>query len=414
MQRVPGRPGLRPFAIGGFGGIIAEFTWGGDEVFRHVDLNSHHDVLKLANGNYLYLAWEPVPQELRGKVRGGIKDTEFKVMLKVAGESRVMFNDVLVEIDPQQQPVWVWRANEYLDPDVDILAQVQPRQEWSHVNAIQEMADGNILITARTLDSMMIIDKRTKKIIFRWGNMTRLDKKTGELVLNQGTDTLSGPHDAREIPPGFPGAGHLTCYDNGFLERSSLRASRAVEIDRATRQLVWQSTRFKDGVSQDFGRKHYSPLVGSAEKLPNGNMMMCEGINGRLFQVTENLEEVWEYLNPFSSDELFRGAVFKAQCYAPDYCPQFKDLPPAAGPSLARAEGAVASAANPADGAVESHGESGSPWTVVAALAACAALLAFVAGWTLGRRIGLKPGAAIRGTAKTAPPTSQRTRQRKR
>jgi len=404
-EEVSGRPGLPPFNMGGYGGIVAEFNWNGELVFRHRDLNSHHEVIKLANGNYLYLAWEPVPQELREKVRGGIKETEFKAMVKDVGEVQVMFNDVLVEIDPQGQIVWVWRANEHLDPDIDILSPVHTRVEWSHANAIQELADGNILVTARKLDSVFIVNRKTNKIIYRWGNLTHLDKQTGELVDSPAAhspatkmNTLSGPHDGREIPAGVPGAGHLTCYDNGLMQRTKLHSSRAVEFDRATGDLVWQSMPFKDERSLDFGRKHFSDSVGSVQKLPNGNFLICEGTNGQFFQITPDLKEVWEYVNPFGSDEQFRGAVFKVQMYAPDYCPQFKDLPPAAGAAIVPAS----SISESSDASSDGRGEIGLRWVQVVPIALGAAALTFVAGLILGKRIRAPRSPAPLAAAETA------------
>src|SRR6185295_5406542 len=185
-----------------------------------IDLNMHHDALKLPNGNYLYLAWERVPPALQAKVRGGMKNSEHRPVGAVdgatagktgqAGVEPVMFNDVLIEVTPRNKVVWEWHANEHLDPDKDIIGPLYARQEWCHTNSVELLKNGNLLITSRTLDAMMIIEKRTGKIIFRWGNMARLDKKTGEIELETGIDTLSGPHDAREIPPGVPGAGNLT------------------------------------------------------------------------------------------------------------------------------------------------------------------------------------------------------------
>ena len=211
----------------------------------------------------------------------------------------------------------------------------------------------------------------------------------------------------------MPGAGNLTCYDNGYLERGQLRASRSIEIDRDTRKLVWQSTRFKDKMPLDFGRKHFSDLVGSAQKLPNGNMMMCEGTGGRIFQVTDKLEEVWEYLNPFSEDELFRGAVFKAQCYAPDYCPQFKDLPPAAGPAIVPAVASFGKqAVHHTESAPDSPVLQGSPWMLVAGVAVAAALLAFVTGLLLGKRNRVATGPAKAEGPSEGPGTKNKRRRK--
>jgi hypothetical protein len=36
-----------------------------------------------------------------------------------------------------------------------------------------------------------------------------------------------------------------------------------------------------------------------AQRLPNGNTLITEGMHGRIFQVTPSGEVVWEYLTPY-------------------------------------------------------------------------------------------------------------------
>jgi hypothetical protein len=134
-------------------------------------------------------------------------------------------------------------------------------------------------------------------------------------------EVLGGPHDAQEIPPGLPGAGHLTIYNNGLYTGSS----RVVELDLATRRVAWQSA------FSGIGRIPFSRFMGSAQRLFNGNTLVCEGNNGRFFQVTKDNKIVWEYINPYDGSPLFRGAVYKIRAYPPEYCSQFNKLPPAAG-----------------------------------------------------------------------------------
>ncbi len=43
----------------------------------------------------------------------------------------------------------------------------------------------------------------------------------------------------------------------------------------------------------------YSPRISNAQRLPNGNTLICEGDFGRLFEVTRDGELVWEYVNPY-------------------------------------------------------------------------------------------------------------------
>jgi hypothetical protein len=392
-QKKPGRPGLAPFWMGGTAGFLVEMTWEGKEAFRHNDRNMHHDALRLPNGNYLYLAWEKVPPALREKVRGGIKDSEHrdvpegehpKTVAAFQRFEKAMFNDVLVEITPQHKVVWVWQANHHLDPDIDIIGLTHAREEWCHTNTINVLSNGDVLLTSRALDCMLVVSRKTGDVIFRWGGMTHLDKETGQLELTTTVDTLSGPHGAQEIPRGVPGAGHITCYDNGLVSRGPLLSSRGVEVDPETGTLVWQSGALVENrIPVPFGRKHFSDFLGSAQKLPNGNMLLCEGVNGRFFQITEDHEEVWEYVNPFIPDERFNGSVFKIQCYAPDYCPQFNDIPPAKGPAVVP----VANASVGDDGGPPAFWPRSEWLLTLAAGMALAAGVAFALGWALrGRR----------------------------
>ncbi len=316
----PGRPGTGAYEMGGVAGWLVELSWDGKRVFKHVDLNMHHDFARLPGGNTIYLAWEPVPEALRGKVRGGIKGSEHP--------DGTMFNDSLVEIDPQGKVVWEWHANTHLDPDLDIMGPLYKRQEWLHANSLAVLADGNVALTGRNTDSLLVLEKRNGRILWRWGNAAYGDKPSGHLEYRSGSDVMGGPHDVREIPLGYPGAGRLSCYDNGTYAA----ASRVVEIDPATRKLIWQSSQ------PGLGRKHFSNFVSGAQRLPNGNTLVCDGANGRFFQVTPANKTVWEYVNPYITSPLYRGAVFKVHHYPPGYCPQFDALQPAQGPAVVPAE----------------------------------------------------------------------------
>ena len=42
----------------------------------------------------------------------------------------------------------------------------------------------------------------------------------------------------------------------------------------------------------------YSEAISGAQRLPNGNTLICDGTHGRLFEVTTEGEVVWDYINP--------------------------------------------------------------------------------------------------------------------
>ncbi len=46
----------------------------------------------------------------------------------------------------------------------------------------------------------------------------------------------------------------------------------------------------------------FSAFISGAERLANGNTLICSGVQGRIFEVTREGRIVWEYLNPFGGD----------------------------------------------------------------------------------------------------------------
>ena len=58
----------------------------------------------------------------------------------------------------------------------------------------------------------------------------------------------------------------------------------------------------------------YSPFISGAQRLPNGNTLICSGVKGRLFEVTRDGEIVWEYMSPYFRTRAFgeTSLVFRA------------------------------------------------------------------------------------------------------
>src|SRR5262249_51320336 len=42
----------------------------------------------------------------------------------------------------------------------------------------------------------------------------------------------------------------------------------------------------------------FSMMISGAERLPNGNTLICSGANGTIFEVTPDKQMVWKYVNP--------------------------------------------------------------------------------------------------------------------
>ena len=49
-------------------------------------------------------------------------------------------------------------------------------------------------------------------------------------------------------------------------------------------------------------RRFYSSHISGAERLPNGNTLICDGQQGRIFEVTATGNVVWDFLNPMAGE----------------------------------------------------------------------------------------------------------------
>ena len=64
--------------------------------------------------------------------------------------------------------------------------------------------------------------------------------------------------------------------------------------------------------------------LSGAQRLPNGNTLICSGDNGTFFEVTPKKELVWKYVYPAKPKKRGRrvipmNTVFRAYRYAADY-----------------------------------------------------------------------------------------------
>jgi hypothetical protein len=242
-------------------GAALEVDWTGKVVWevRHPD--HHHDARKLRNGNVVLLCLRPLPPALQSRVKGGLPGTE---------ADGTMYADYLVEVTTSGEVVWEWRSWEHLDPDTEVITPQDYREEWTHANTVAEMPDGNLLVSFRNISTVVIVDRRT-----------------GAIVWKLGAPPLAQQHDPRPLANG-----NLLIFDNGPHRRDHPAPySRVIEVEPASKTIVWE---YHDQSIMDF----FSPYISSAQRLANGNTLVCEGCDGRIFEVTREGEVVWEYVNP--------------------------------------------------------------------------------------------------------------------
>lgn len=260
----------------GIDNAIKVYDWDGRLVWRYRLASErdlpHHDLIWLANGNVMVLAQV---EEIR--------------------------DDYLQEVDRRGRVVWEWRFSEHLDAAFPERDRRHP--DPTHVNSVHELGPngwwdagdarfrpGNLLLSARSLDAVVVVDRRSGGIVWTW------------------SEGLDRQHEAIMVPRGRIGEGLFLVFNNGLTNRFADRRSSVVAVDPVARSVVWE-------YSDPF---FYSSLAGSQVSLPNGNLLVTSSHGGRAFELTPGKEIVWQWIPPWQPMRLER--------YPYDHCPQLERL----------------------------------------------------------------------------------------
>jgi hypothetical protein len=143
---------------------------------------------------------------------------------------------------------------------------------------------GNILFSYRNLDIIGVIERESGEIVWAWG-----------------PGNLDGQHHPTMLPNG-----HILVYDNGTRRGWS----RVIELDPLSGQIAWE---YAGTPRQSF----FSAYISGAQRLPNGNTLICEGDSERLLEVTPDGEIVWEFRSPYAEADTY--GIYRATRYAPKF-----------------------------------------------------------------------------------------------
>jgi hypothetical protein len=283
----------RPETGGTFMGLGEDFTRGpAAQLFREFDLvgitvaetnaarvneqlakmgvhpitSFHHEARKLRDGSYLVLA------------------ASERILNDVQGPGPVdIIGDTILVLNPNLQVVWAWDSFDHLDVTrAAVLGETCNRNsglacptfylapaanDWLHGNALQLTPDGNILYSVRHQDWLVKIDYQdglgTGKILWRLG-------LGGDFQISSSD---ASPWFSHQHASSFEADNAtLTLFDNGngrsLLDRTARSRGQVLVIDESN--LVAHLA-----LNADLGS--YSPAVGSAQRLSNGNYHFDSG-----------------------------------------------------------------------------------------------------------------------------------------
>lgn len=267
---------------------LMRLDWDSNVVWKS-DLWAHHDVAQDDEGRIYVLRkgkdFDPVPEGVLPVIRDGLavldadgnqlREFDFNPLFpEAAPEPTLEATKAYMEANPQAV-----KGENSDEPFLDTL----------HSNSVMPLPrdvpglgkKGDLLISMRRTSTVALIDPKGERVLWRWG--------PGEIL--------------RQHHPTLLDNDHLLIFDNGSRDRPW---SRIVEYSPVEDRIVWE---YRADPPESF----YSNARGSAQKLPNGNVLVTDSSSGRVFEVTEAGEMVWEYLNPTLREK--RGKVQRETIY---------------------------------------------------------------------------------------------------
>jgi hypothetical protein len=191
-----------------------------------VDLGSNvnpHELRRLSSGNSLVINSTDEQADLTGVEiplsDGGVASP---------GPNSTIRGCNVDELDPSGNVVWSWQATQYLDPVMDCtypeIVQGDTNPDGGaiidvfHCNSIDiDPNNGNLLISARNMDTVFYVDRTTKDILWKMGGSS-FTKDGATYVSLDAADAFYRQHDARLQPGWSPtcrgGTGEISLYDD--------------------------------------------------------------------------------------------------------------------------------------------------------------------------------------------------------
>lgn len=315
---------------------LVEISLAGDELTRvslqGADTNYyfHHEVIKKSNGNFLAIAALPIKLDFSGT--GGPADSS-------------VISESILEFNPSGSLVWQWDAKDQLDTtsfNENLTGNYWDNRfpgsySWLHTNALAIDLDGGVLLSARKSSQVFKINQSNKSIVFTVGN-------PGSFTTYPISNRFKGQHCVT-----VTGGNRYMVFDNQGKDTVSRVAEYFASGYDNSFRLQWE-----------YVLPLYSPLLGSAFKLANGNTLIGTGFGSSIIEL-DNTRQT-KVLEMNQSEPMYR-AYSIASLYAAPPAITFAVVDTFCGSNLQP----VTLSASPAPGFFTGPGVSGNVFDPVAA-----------------------------------------------
>lgn len=320
------------FTGGPITGKVQKVSYNGtilwDYVYSTTDYCMHHDIHPMPNGNVLLIAYE--------------RKTSAQVSAAGSTNAIEMWPDKIVEVKPTGlttgEVVWEWHAWDHLVQNVDATkpnyyANISDHPEllninysnskdWMHVNGVSYNEElDQVTFSSHNLNEIYVIDHSTTTaeaashtggrygkggdFLYRWGNPAAYGAS--------GAKILNVVHDAHWVPNGCPNAGALVGFNNYGVSttKSAVDLVFAPMNDDGTYNKTAGAAFSPSSYSFRHAVNGVTSNEGGSQQLPNGNMIVCVGKAGILYEV--------DSVGTVLFTKTISGGAAKAQRYSKCY-----------------------------------------------------------------------------------------------
>jgi hypothetical protein len=315
------------FTGGPIAGEVQRVDWNGnvlwDFVYSTTTYCTHHDICPMPNGNVLLISYE--------------LKTAAEAVQAGCSQSLVMWPDKIVEVQPSGATggnvVWEWHAWDHLVQDHDatkdnygvvanhpelLNINYNTAKDWIHMNGVDyNAALDQVVFSSHALNEIYVIDHSTTTaqaaghtggnsgrggdFLYRWGNPSAYQAS--------GTAIFNVVHDAHWIPADNPKFANYLC---GFNNKGGTGSKSCIDIIsppyNGFNYFLTAGSAYTPAAST--WRHTYSgtptPDNGNSQQLPNGNMLLCIGMSGYIYEIDSNQNVVWSKSTGSTLAQAFR------------------------------------------------------------------------------------------------------------
>jgi Arylsulfotransferase (ASST) len=204
-----------------------------------------------------------------------------------------VLDSIVQEVDIKTGRVlWEWHALGHVPLSASRTGKAITGSQYDffHINSIQQLSNGNLLVSARNTWTLYEISRSTGKVIWTLGG------KHSSFKMGPGTQ-FEWQHDARLQPNGA-----VTLFDDADSPKEASQ-SRAIELTLNTKTM---------SASLEHSYTHTPPLLagsqGDYQTLPNGNVFVGWGAEPDFSEYTPSGKQIFSatFATPVTSYRAFR------------------------------------------------------------------------------------------------------------